>query len=215
MLALLALALSVGIVDSINPSTVGPALYIAAGSNAVRSLALFTAGAFAVYTTGGIVLALGPGEALPQPSHRVVRLLELGVGAGAVVLAVALWLARGWVGRRLQRQHTRTGGGGRGPLLLGAGIMAVELPTAFPYFAVIVAVAGSGRSVVDQVGALLLFNLAFVAPLLGILALRAFAGPRGERALESLRGRIDAHGAELVSLLVLAIGIILLVLGLT
>ncbi len=216
MLALLALALSVGIVDSINPSTVGPALYLAAGSNAVRSLALFTAGAFVVYTTGGIILALGPGEALPQPSHRVVRLLELGFGSGAVVLAVVLWFARGWVGRRLQRQHANRGSGsGRGPLLLGAGIMAVELPTAFPYFAVIVAVAGSGRSVADQIGALLLFNLAFVAPLLGILALRAFAGARGEHALESLRERIDDHGAKLVPLLVLAIGIVLLVLGLT
>ncbi len=214
MLALLALALSVGIVDSINPSTVGPALYLAAGSNAVRSLALFTAGAFVVYTTGGIILALGPGEALPQPSHRVVRLLELGFGSGAVVLAVVLWFARGWVGRRLQRQHTNSESG-RGPLLLGAGIMAVELPTAFPYFAVIVAVAGSGRGVADQIGALLLFNLAFVAPLLGILALRAFAGARGERALESLRGRIDAHGAKLVPALVLAIGIVLLVLGFT
>jgi cytochrome c biogenesis protein CcdA len=213
MLALIALALSVGIVDSINPSTVGPALYLASGANAVRSIALFTAGAFTVYAAGGIVLALGPGQALPHPGHRVVHLLELGFGAAAIVLAVVLWLARDRIARRLQRRHE--GSGGRAPFLLGAGIMAVELPTAFPYFAVIAAVADSGRDVVDQVAALLLFNLAFVAPLVGILALRAVAGERGERALESWRLRIDRQGAVLVPALVLVIGVVLVVLGLT
>jgi cytochrome c biogenesis protein CcdA len=212
MLALLVLALSVGIADSINPSTVGPALYLASGANAVRAVAQFIVGAFVVYTTGGIVLTLGPGQAMPQPGHHLVRLLELGLGAGAVLLAVVLWLVRARVARRLTRH--KASGGGRAPLLLGAGIMAVELPTAFPYFAVIVAVAGSGRSVVDQVTALLVFNLAFIAPLLGILALRAFAGERGTQALESWRRRIDDHGAQILPALVLVIGIVLLALGL-
>jgi hypothetical protein len=65
VLALIALALSVGIVDSINPSTIGPAVYLASTTHAARSLSLFTAGVFAVYATGGIALALGPGQALP------------------------------------------------------------------------------------------------------------------------------------------------------
>jgi cytochrome c biogenesis protein CcdA len=211
VLALIALALSVGIVDSINPSTVGPALYLASGASAARSIALFTLGAFTVSTAGGIVLALGPGQALPRPGHRVVHLLETGFGAGAILLAVVLWLSRDRIARRLQR---RQGNAGRAPLLLGAGIMAVELPTAFPYFAVIAAVADSGRGVADQVWALLLFNVAFISPLLAILALRAAAGQRGERVLETWRSRFDRQGAVLLPALVLAIGIVLLVLGL-
>jgi cytochrome c biogenesis protein CcdA len=213
MLALIVLALSVGIVDSVNPSTVGPALYLASGANAVRSIALFILGAFTVYAAGGIVLALGPGQALPEPGHRVLHLLELGFGAGAILLAVVLWLVRDRIARRLQRHEG--GVSGRAPFLLGAGIMAVELPTAFPYFAVIAAVADSGRNVADQLVALLLFNLAFIAPLVGILALRAAAGERGERALETWRLRIDQHGGVLVAALVLVIGVVLLVLGLT
>jgi cytochrome c biogenesis protein CcdA len=212
VIALLALALSVGIVDSINPSTVGPALYLASGANAVRSLALFTVGAFGVYTAGGIALALGPGQALPKPDHHVVHVLELVAGVGAILLAGVLWLIRERVARRL-KSHRPTSGG-RAPLLLGAGIVAVELPTAFPYFAVIAAVADSGRNIVDQVVVLLLFNAAFVAPLLAILALRATAGVRGKRALESWRLRLDRQGAVLVPALLFVIGIVLIVLGL-
>ena len=212
MIALLVLALSVGIVDSINPSTVGPALYLAAGAHSVRNLALFIVGASGVYTAGGIALALGPGEALPQPGHHVVQLLELIAGAGALLLAAILWLIRERIARRLKRHRPRRDG--RAPLLLGAGIMAVELPTAFPYFVVIAAVADSGRNVTDQVIALLVFNAAFIAPLLAILVLRAGAGTRSAGVLESWRLRIDRQGPVLVPALLLAIGIVLIVLGL-
>lgn len=212
MLALIALALSVGIVDSINPSTIGPAVYLASRATAVRSLALFTTGVFAVYATGGVAIALGPGQALPRPGRHVVHLLEIWFGAGGVLLAALLWLTRGWIAEQLKRHEER--GGTRAPFLLGAGITAVELPTAFPYFAVIGAVVASGRNITEQVVVLLVFNAAFIAPLVGVLVLRALAGERGEQALETWRARIDAHGAVLVPVLVLAIGIGLIVLGL-
>jgi cytochrome c biogenesis protein CcdA len=211
--ALIALALSVGIVDSINPSTVGPAVYLASRPRAVRSLASFTAGVFAVYAAGGIVLALGPGEALPHPAHHLVNLLEVCFGAGAILLAAALWLARERVAARLKRRRGTSGT--RAPFLLGAGIMAVELPTAFPYFAVIAAVVASGRSVATEVSVLLVFNAAFVAPLVAILAVRALAGERGELILRSWRLRIERHGAVLAPAVVFAIGIVLVALGLT
>jgi cytochrome c biogenesis protein CcdA len=215
MLALIALALSIGIVDSINPSTVAPALYLATGKSAVRSVALFTAGAFSVYAVGGIAIALGPGQALlallPRPGHHILHLLELVIGVGALVLAAVLWGARGRIRASLARRKASSGG--HGPLLLGAGIMVVELPTAFPYFAVIAAVVGSGRNVIDQLIALLVFNLAFIAPLLGILALCAFS--RSERTLEALRVRVDRLGPILIPALVLVVGIVLIVLGLT
>jgi cytochrome c biogenesis protein CcdA len=132
---------------------------------------------------------------------------------GGILLAAVLWVTRSWIAARLKRHQES--GTSRAPFLLGAGIMAVELPTAFPYFAVIAAVVASGRNITEQVVVLLVFNVAFIAPLVAVLALRALAGQRGEAALESWRLRIDAHGAVLVPVLVLAIGIVLLVAGLT
>ncbi len=76
--------------------------------------------------------------------------------------------------------------------------MAVELPTAFPYFAVVATVVGSGEGTIRQFVPILLFNLAFVAPLAGIAALRAVAGPGAEQWLTRMRGALDRHAATLV-----------------
>src|SRR5713101_5736036 len=132
MLVLVALVASIAAADSLNPSTLGPALLFALGARARRDVAAFTAGVFAVSTTGGLFLALGPGRALlhllSKPKPHTVHLIELAAGAAV------LWLTRRRVAARLAHAKQRTG---RSALLLGAGIMAVELPTAFPYFAAV------------------------------------------------------------------------------
>lgn len=91
--------------------------------------------------------------------------------------------------------------------------MLVELPTAFPYFALIAAVVGSGRRLVDQVVVLLLFNLIFVAPLLAIVALCAFAQERSAGTLELWRMRINRLGPILLPAIVLIAGIVLVAVG--
>jgi cytochrome c biogenesis protein CcdA len=218
MTALLFLALSIGIVDSVNPSTLGPALYLATGKAAAKSVALFAAGAFGVYTIGGIAIALGPGQALldllPHPGHRLVHVLELLGGGFALLLAAGLWIKREVIERRLGRATSGNERGGRGPFLLGVGIMLVELPTAFPYFAVIAAAVGSGKRLVDQLIVLVVFNLAFVTPLLAILALCAFAQERSTAALATWRVRINRVGPILLPAVVLIAGIVLIVVGL-
>jgi len=213
--ALLGLVLAVGLVDSLNPSTVAPALYLAAGAGAGagRSMLAFAAGAFAVYAGGGLVLVLGPGRALlsHRPQPHTVHLLELCLGAALVAVAVVLWLVRDHVARHAARNQGRVTE--RAPFLLGAVIMAAELPTALPYFAVLAAVADSGRSAAEQILLVLLFNVMFVAPLLAIAAIRALAGTRGRAALERSRQRLDRHAGVIAPALVLAIAVVLLVIG--
>ena len=64
MLGLAAVILSVAALDSVNPSTVGPALVLAAVEpHSGRRVAAFTVGVFTVSTVGGIVLLVGPGRA--------------------------------------------------------------------------------------------------------------------------------------------------------
>jgi hypothetical protein len=53
VLSLITVALTVGLADSLNPSKVGPALYLAIGKKAVRRVAAFTLGVFAVSFCGG------------------------------------------------------------------------------------------------------------------------------------------------------------------
>jgi cytochrome c biogenesis protein CcdA len=207
--ALLVLVLSVGLIDSLNPSTIAPALYLAVAGTARGVLALAT-GVFVVSAAGGIALACGPGRlvvrAIPDPGARTTHLLELAVGAVALAVAVALWLGRERVSRRLQ---TAKPPATRSAFLLGAGIMAVELPTAFPYFAAIVAVVGSRRPLGVEVGLLLLYNAVFVLPLLAIALLRL----GGRDAVLPLRTQLERHGAQAVAAIVAAVGVGLLGVG--
>ncbi|MEA2421730.1 MAG: Sap, sulfolipid-addressing protein [Thermoleophilaceae bacterium] len=207
MLALILLVMSVGLADSINPSTLAPALLIATGPCAVRRLGRFTMGVFAVSLAAGVALLLGPGQllldALPHPEPHEKAIAELVGGLLLVALAAALWLGRHRLARRLSRQGSDEGPE-RGALALGAGIMAVELPTALPYFAAVAAILASNSSVPAGLALVLLYNVAFVAPLLALLAARRFAGERVEARLEAigiwLRERAPAALAVLLGL---------------
>jgi cytochrome c biogenesis protein CcdA len=210
----LAVVLLIAVVDSANPSTIAPALFLAAGEAAFRSLVGFIAGVLVVYLLGGLVIVVGPGQALlaliPRPGVETRHLLELCLGGGLLVLAGALWLGRKRVGRDVTRDQGR---GDRSSFLLGAGISAVELPTAFPYFAAIAAIVGSGMNISTQIGVLVLYNAVFIAPLLTILGVRLLARERGTRWLERIRADLDKRLAVLLPGLALAAGVVLIVLG--
>ena len=207
MVALALLVGSIGLADSLNPSTVGPALYLALGRNGMWRLGGFTAGVFVVYLVGGLALTLGPGLAVPHPGAHGKHLVEVGLGAALVVFAAALWLARGWVAQRQRRPEKPAA---RSPLLLGAAIMAVELPTAFPYFAAIAAIVAAGRSPVQDVMLLVAFNAGFVSPLVAILGLRSLTGDRGTRSLEAFRVWLEDAAPLVLPALALLAGIALL-----
>ncbi len=214
MLTLVALAVSVGIADSLNPSTIAPALYLATGVEASRRLLHFTLGVFTVYLAGGVVLVLGPGHAVlsvvARPGRRETHLIELVLGVVALAVAVALWLRREGVARRVLAHERRTAGSS---FALGAAITSVELPTAFPYFAVIAAVVGSDQSLPRQLVLIVVFNAAFIAPLAAITALRRIAGPRAERPLASVRARLDRHTGALVAGVTAVLAVALLLVG--
>src|SRR6185437_9317457 len=95
MIRLIGLAVSIGIADSLNPTTIAPALYLAAGDHARRQVLEFTAAVFAVYLVGGLAIALGPGELLlaivPKPGRHLGYVLETVAGGAMLVAAAMLW----------------------------------------------------------------------------------------------------------------------------
>jgi hypothetical protein len=214
VLHVLAIVVGIGIVDSLNPSTIAPALYLAAGRDAARGLAGFIGGVFAANLVLGLLLALGPGQAImsrvPHPGDEARHLIELTAGGLLVVLAGALWVRRDRVAHHVTANTERID---RSSAVLGAAIAVAEFPTAIPYFAVIAAVVDSGKAVPVQVGLLVIFNLCFVLPLLGVLVVRTVAGERSRLWLERARANIDRWLATLVPGLVFAVGFVLVVIG--
>jgi cytochrome c biogenesis protein CcdA len=218
MLRLIGVVISIGLADSLNPTTIAPALYLAAGERhqARTQVTEFTLGVFVVYLLGGLAIALGPGQLLlalvPKPDAEDRHVIEIIVGAAMLAAALVLWRTRERLGRR---QMPEPQPGGKSSAILGATITAVELPTAFPYFAAIAAIVGSGLDPARQVVLLVLFNVCFVLPLIGIVATLAFAGDRAERMLAIGRSFLQRNWPLVLSGLLFVAGLFVLLLGVT
>ncbi len=217
MLRLIGLVVSIGLADSLNPTTIAPALYLASGEQARVRVLEFTAAVFAVYLGGGLLIAIGPGQLLlslvPHPGRHLSYVLEIVAGVAMLTAAAFLWGYRDRVRVREARSESRFEG--KSSAFLGATITAVELPTAFPYFAAIAAIVGSGFDIVRQVMLLVLFNICFIAPLLGIVAVLTFAGPDAERVLARGRTWLEARWPTVLALLALLAGLFVTLLGVT
>jgi cytochrome c biogenesis protein CcdA len=216
VLRLIGLVVSIGLADSLNPSTIAPALYIAAGDRPRRSLLQFTLAVFAVYLIGGVVVVLGPGQLLlslvPTPGRTARYIAEL--VAGVVMLLAAGFL---WHDRKGLAHHDlpEPPAEGKSSALLGVTITAVELPTAFPYFAAIAAIVGSGLDPERQTILLVLYNVCFVLPLIMMLATLAIAGDGAEELLSRARDQLQRHWPTLLAGLALLAGVFVTLLGVT
>jgi cytochrome c biogenesis protein CcdA len=216
MLRLVGLAVSIGLADSLNPSTIAPALYLASGERARGRVVEFTIAVFAVYFLGGLAIALGPGQLirslLPHPHRQVAHIIEVAVGVALIAGAAVLWRHREQLSRR---KLPRVDPHGRSSWVLGATITVVELPTAFPYFAVIAAIVGSGLGPPRQVVLLVLFNVCFVLPLIGIIGTLTFAGARAGRVLGNCRRFLQRRWPMVLSTVMLLAGVFVVLLGAT
>jgi cytochrome c biogenesis protein CcdA len=214
MLRLIGIVVSIGLADSLNPTTIAPALYMAEGKAAVSRVVEFTLGVFLVYLGGGLLVVLGPGELIvdlvARPGHTARHVIEIIAGVAMVIAAGVLWRKRD----DLQRaEPTRRRRQTRHSAILGATISAVELPTAFPYFAAIAAVVGSGTSLTRQIILVVLFNVCFVLPLIAIAVVIAVAGDGAEELLARVRNTFRAHWPRILALVALVAGVLVILLG--
>jgi len=216
MTRLVGLVVSIGLADSLNPSTIAPALYLAAGERPRSRVAAFTVAVFAVYLAGGALVALGPGQLvlslLPHPSRNARHIIQIVAGALMIVAAALVWRNRA---RLSERSLPRVHSGGRSTAVLGATITAVELPTAFPYFAAIAAIVGSGVGPARQIALLLLFNLCFVLPLGGIVLTLTVAGDKAGEVLTAIRRFLERRWPVVLATLLIVAGVFVIVLGAT
>ena len=214
MLRLIGLAVSIGLADSLNPTTVGPALYLSSGAHPRVAVTRFTVGVFVVFFVGGAVLTLGPGQALlalvPHPGATVRYVAETVAGLSMLGASAYLWRNRDRLGHR---EKTEKAPRRRAPALLGVTISVVELPTAFPYFAVIAAIVAAGLNPLEELLLIALYNVCFVLPLIAIVVTLALAGDRAQPILERARAYLRRHWPTLLAVLALLAGVFVTTLG--
>ena len=208
--------ITIGLADSLNPSTIGPALYLATAEHGLRQVLLFTAGVFLVYLAGGWLLVFGPGHAilslLPSPNATVRYWLEIAAGLALLAGGLVTWRRQETLAkRRLPMPRKR----GRSGFLLGASVMAVELPTAFPYLGAVAAIVGSRIDDGQQILLLVIFNIAFVLPLLAIALALVVERRRATDMLVRVRRLLERHWPRALAWLLGVLGAVVVLLGIT
>ena len=221
LLATGGLVATIGLADAVNPSTVGPAMALAIQEDGARRTFAFAAGVALVSFVAGAVVVAGPGEAImhaiPHPSKLVKEVSEEVLGVALLALAILAWLGRRRLARTISEAGGRkAGGAGLGAAFgLGAGIMAIELPTAFAYFGAMAAIIGTRAALPGQLLLVLLFNVVVVLPVLLIAVVRRIAGDEAQPRIERIRDRFARLAGPVLAVLLAAAGLALCVVGLT
>lgn len=215
MLKLAIAVVAIALPDSINPSLIGGELLAATGPHPRWRTAAFTLGALTVTFVFGLAFALGLGDlilsVLPKPGPTLKYALIAGAGLVLVVGGIVIWVRRGALASSeppIDRAGSHSSSG-----LMGAGIAGLELLTAFPYFAAIAMIVGSGVSKAEKLSLLALYCIVYTLPLIVIAALVALMGERAERRLKPVGDWIFAHWPVIVGPITVAIGVGVLVFG--
>ncbi len=200
--------------DSLNPTTLGPGMYLATVEHPRLKLAEFLVGFLAINVAAGLLIMLGPGQIildlLPKPKPLTKHIIETVAGVALLGIATGLWTGR----RALRRRSPPTFAPGRRTgVMLGAAIAAVELPTALPYFAAIAVIVGSDAVIPAQIATLLSFNVVFVAPVWAILFTLLVLGDDAQQPLARVNLWVLGHWPGVLAMLAATVGICVLVLG--
>ena len=210
--AFVALIAGMGLVDSLNPATIAVGVVLGTTERPLLRLSGYAAGIFAVYFLGGLILTLGPSELIrTATSHPEGIGFDIAlVVVGLVALGFAAWV---FVHRRDAAKVPDVKMRPGSALALGAGMTAVDLPTAFPYFAAVVAIVGEDLSAPVEIALLVLFNVMYVAPIVLIAVVAVALGERAERPLLRIRAFVTRWSPVLLVVLSVAVGVVALVAG--
>ncbi len=215
MLKLTLAVVAIALPDCINPTLIGGELLVATRSHPRRQTVAFTIGAFAVTFVFGLALALGLGDLIlsvvPKPGPTVKYALVTAAGmalllGGGVVILRRRHLANSESASKRSSPHGAAG-------LIGAGLGGLELLTAFPYFAAIAMIIGSGVSGPEKLTLLIVYCVIYTLPLIGIAVAFAILGDAAEERVRPLGDWMVAHWPIIVGPITAAIGLAVLVFG--
>jgi threonine/homoserine/homoserine lactone efflux protein len=185
-----------------------------------RALALI-AGIGLAYYVAGAVLLLGLSqlfEALDAYFERVWfepnRLeLVLQIAVGAVLLALAWRRVRARAAERAEPGTSAAASGPVGAFVLGTALTLVGLPGAVPYVGAIDQILRADVSLPVAALMLLAYNLAFVAPLLTMVGLRALFPAQVGGVLAKVREALTRWGARALVLVLTLLGAVMVIDG--
>jgi cytochrome c biogenesis protein CcdA len=215
MLKLAIAVVAIALADCINPSLIAGELLLATGAHPRRRTATFTLAAWIVTFVFGVAFALGLGDLilalLPKPGPTVKYALIAAAGFVLVIGGTVVWVRRGALVSD-DPEEARSAASGSSALF-GATIAGLELLTAFPYFAAIAMIVGSGVSNPEKLALLALYCIVYTLPLIAIAAIFALMGKRAEDMLRPVGDWLFLNWPVVVGPLTAVLGFGVLVYG--
>jgi cytochrome c biogenesis protein CcdA len=208
---------AIALPDCLNPSLIGGELFVATRPRPRRGVAVFTLAAWATTFVFGLALAVGLGDLIlalvPKPSATVKYALITAAGVVMLVGAALLVVRRNALtdSAPTDKQDQTHGSAA----VLGAALAGAELLTAFPYFAAIALIVGSGASNAGKLSLLVLYCVIYTLPLIVIAVVFAVMGDEAERILRPAGDWLTAHWPLVVGPVTGVFGVGVLVFGLT
>lgn len=200
MIPTLLVVLSLAVIDSINPSSITVAAYLA-GSRPPAQLRRFIVAVYVTYLAFGMALVFGPARLLrswlSHTSTVIAPVVEIAVGGLLVSVGLGMW-RRLSAGREpvASTQRWRRGSAH----YLGVLTTVADLPTAGPLFVASAVIAATKATAPAQISDLLLYNVVYVAPLVAVGLTRGrLAGPLSARLAARQSSRTWASSAAVMA----------------
>lgn len=186
------------------------------GRRPYLSSTMFLLGLVAACFPAGVLLVVGLGSIFDKVGEYLIwklnnpgtlfLALQIVVGVVMIVFGYRMAVARR---ERAQRKEPEAGMSPPRAFLLGAGAMLAGLWGALPYFAAVDQILRADLPLTGVLGALLYYNLVFIAPLAALVVLRAVVGERANSVFAAINRFFEVWGRRVLMLLLLALGIAL------
>ncbi|MEW6038384.1 MAG: GAP family protein [Pseudomonadota bacterium] len=200
----------IAILDSVNPPANAIQLYLLSTVKPIPRTAAFVLGVFGANYLGGLLAVLGLGALLRELTADWSGLIDASARTilGFALLAAAYYLHR----------HAREGVTAKKPkslrpvhsFILGVAVTCAELPTALPYLAAIAVLAQAGLGAAEAAGALLVYNIVFVLPLLVLMSLYLILRRKRAVRLEKLERLVSLWFPRLLPIFLTILGVMLI-----
>lgn len=195
--------------DSLNPVTIAVHVYLLGTPEPKTRTITFMGGIFLAYLAGGLLLSLGLGSILDLMNGLSASTWNaLQAAAGLALLGFAWYLRSGKTTKEEQVHPASMSAGSS--FWLGFAVTVSDLPTAVPYIAAIERTLQARPTMTAFVGAMVFYNMVYIAPLLVLFGMYLALGKDGATKLQKMNVLVRRWSSPVPLFFCVAAGILLL-----
>ena len=221
MYSILFVLLPIALIDStsIVPLSLVPLAILMSSKRPIAATSGFLLGLTLSYLAIGLLIYFGLQQSFDVIAARLEKTLvdpdiidiRIQIGIGAVLAFIGWKFSAPAKPKRVSEPTTEASP--MGAFLFAVGINIVGIPGAIPYFAAINEMMRADLPAFEAVVALVFYQAIFIAPLIGIVILRAWIGARAEPILGWISNFMERVGGRVVMILIFLLGVVLMIDG--